>query len=398
MQVLQDLDLQDAINAEIWASSPILQAAISNAHPHAAADLLQAVLPGGPLPWVPDLVGRAWREPGSVFVVGSAYAPFVETYGSRSKTMSEREYRKSATPEAFLRTFVRDVVSGDASYYGPLIQLLGGAGVAPPQAVLLDLVRGSFVRLADFKGGDDAITAAPDLFREYMTAGWKWTWRRLCASGARDIVVLGQRAERGLLTMLGREGVTVRVAGGGERVSPDDNILAVASSRGLSVWLQDESWWEAVGQVDGRERCWRILPIVHPSRVNQHDARYARSSGLLRKMMIGGAPGRAQGLLQPARPAGRTVIARPKPPAAPERGRDSRAPNWVPSPGRMSQRDVMRRVWARFGPSEERVVAAYAAEERAGTAPRASNTRGESPEEYARRLLYDGFAKGWLKS
>jgi hypothetical protein len=57
----------------------------------------------------------------------------------------------------------------------------------------------------------------------------------------------------------------------------------------------------------------------------------------------------------------------------------------------------MRRVWAQFGPNEARVIAAYAAEERAGRAPRKLNTHGESPEEYARRLLYDGVTKNWLE-
>ncbi|MBK9366821.1 MAG: hypothetical protein IPN01_10945 [Deltaproteobacteria bacterium] len=62
----------------------------------------------------------------------------------------------------------------------------------------------------------------------------------------------------------------------------------------------------------------------------------------------------------------------------------------------MSQRDVMRALWAKYKPNEERVIAAYAAQERAGAAPRSSNTHDVSPEDYARRLFYDGRTKGWL--
>lgn len=380
--MLADLDVYDAINAEIWAKSLRAQAAVRDQYPAAAADLLQAVLPGGSLPWVPDLVGERWREAGSLFIVGSAYAPFVDAYGTRSRVMSEYAYRKAATAAAFQRAFVRDVVSGDRSYYGPLLKLVGSVGRSPRQAVFLDLVRGSFVRLANFEGGDQAIAAAPALFSAYMAAGWRWTWRRLCESRARDIAVLGRRAERGLLTMLGKEGVDVRVAPDGERASQDDNILANASARDVAGWLRDRTWWEAAARIDGREKRWRILTIVHPAWVNRYDPGYAGTARLLRRMLDGEPPS--------TRTAARS-------PTTPPREGGARLPNWMPSAGRASQRDVMRSVWARFGPDEARVVAAYAVEERAGTAPRASNTRGETAEEYARRLLYDGIAKGWLR-
>ena len=395
--MLDDLDLNDAINAEIWATSPRLQDTISRAHPRAAAGLLQAVMPGGPLPWVPDLVGRAWREAGSVFVVGSAYAPFVQPFAGRARAMTERDYRDAPTASAFLRSFVRDVVDGDASYYGPLRKLLQGAGLSPREAVLLDLVRGSFVALASHEGGDSAIQADPDVFCALMQAGWAWTWRRMCESRACDVVVLGQRAERGFLTMLAREGVSVRVARTGERLVPNDDILSNASARGVTAWLRDGTWWEGVGRVDGHERRWRVLPVVHPARANQHDPGYHKSARLLREMLGGAAPSAAAAA--PARAP--TSIATP--PRAPER-RAIRAPSGdvAPQPptqtsGQVTQRGVMRQVWARLGPDEARVIAVYAAEERAGRAPRESNTHGKSPEEYARLLLYNGLKIGWLK-
>ena len=414
--MLDDLDLNDAINAEIWATSPQLQATLSRAYPRAAAGLLQAVLPGGPLPWVPDLVGRAWREAGSVFVVGSAYAPFIEPIAGRARVMTERDCRSAPTASAFLRAFVRDVVSGDPNYYGPLRKLLSGAGLSPREAVLLDLVRGSFVELASREGGDNAIKAAPDVFCSYMEAGWAWTWRRMRESRACDVIVLGQRAERGFLTMLAREGVSVRVAQTGERLNPDEDILSKASARGVSAWLRDGMWWEGIGRVDGHERRWRVLPVVHPARANQHDPGYHKSAALLREMMRQSVPKAAAvaplkspvqappmvsapttaPIAAPTRaPERRVVNTSPPPPTKPSRDAEPRKPT---STARLlTQRDVMRQVWARLGPNHERVIAAYAAEERAGRAPRDSNIHGESPEVYARKLLNNGVTLGWLK-
>lgn len=63
---------------------------------------------------------------------------------------------------------------------------------------------------------------------------------------------------------------------------------------------------------------------------------------------------------------------------------------------RTTQRDVMRDLYRRCGGDHNRVIAAYAAAERAGNVRRASNVRGMEPEEYAERLYQDGIKKGWL--
>lgn len=62
-----------------------------------------------------------------------------------------------------------------------------------------------------------------------------------------------------------------------------------------------------------------------------------------------------------------------------------------------TQRNVMRSMWARWGPDEERVILEYAAAEERGDAPRKSNEHGHTAEQYARALLNDGLKKGWLK-
>jgi hypothetical protein len=45
---------------------------------------------------------------------------------------------------------------------------------------------------------------------------------------------------------------------------------------------------------------------------------------------------------------------------------------------------------------EEDIVREYPAAERRGEVPRDFNELDLSPEDYARRLLYDGLKKGWI--
>lgn len=60
------------------------------------------------------------------------------------------------------------------------------------------------------------------------------------------------------------------------------------------------------------------------------------------------------------------------------------------------QRDIMRQLWRKYAPDHARIIREYAVSEMAGLVPRASNPRNTSPIEYAKRLLADGLAKGWL--
>lgn len=63
---------------------------------------------------------------------------------------------------------------------------------------------------------------------------------------------------------------------------------------------------------------------------------------------------------------------------------------------RLSQRDVMRTIWARCAPDEERAIREYATAEHRGEVSRKQNASGRTSEQYARALLADGLAKGWL--
>lgn len=63
---------------------------------------------------------------------------------------------------------------------------------------------------------------------------------------------------------------------------------------------------------------------------------------------------------------------------------------------RVSQRDVMRAIWARCAPDEDRAIREYATAEHRGEVSRMQNASGLTSEQYARALLADGLAKGWL--
>jgi hypothetical protein len=60
------------------------------------------------------------------------------------------------------------------------------------------------------------------------------------------------------------------------------------------------------------------------------------------------------------------------------------------------QRDVMRRLYAEQRGDEERTIREYALAEQRGQVPRASNQYELDAARYARALLRDGMAKGWL--
>ena len=62
-----------------------------------------------------------------------------------------------------------------------------------------------------------------------------------------------------------------------------------------------------------------------------------------------------------------------------------------------SQREMLRLLFDRYGPDENKLIRAYAAAERRGEVKRTSNAHDFTPEEYATRLLADARQKGWIK-
>ena len=62
----------------------------------------------------------------------------------------------------------------------------------------------------------------------------------------------------------------------------------------------------------------------------------------------------------------------------------------------LTQRDVMRLLNVRHNGDEHAIVQEYVKAELDGKVRRHSDASGISPEDYAKRLLYDGIKKGWL--
>jgi hypothetical protein len=67
-----------------------------------------------------------------------------------------------------------------------------------------------------------------------------------------------------------------------------------------------------------------------------------------------------------------------------------------PEMPRVTQREVMLRIYHECAGDFDRTVEAYASAERRGQGERKRNRGYYTPEDYARALLRDGFAKGWL--
>jgi len=302
-----NLDAEDNINRSIWTSSRAAQRRLADAYPKSPAGLLQAELG---LPWVPDLAGSRWREPGSVFVVGSAYSPFIAGHAGRARSMQLVDYDSSVEPIEFQRRFVEAVVEGDTNYYGPLATLLEPVVDDGSQVVLLDLCRGCLIDRETGSGGDDAIALDPDFFLAVAEANWAWTSARLEASDADVIVVLGLRAEHVLLRLLHAHGFRMRVRGRPRHFEPSTSaITEYATGMYLGHWLDRETWWEV--EHPGWDRRWRLLPVYHPavSLDSRWDRGYSRTRRLLASMMGRPVPDddEVQGLHLSERPAGRTT-------------------------------------------------------------------------------------------
>lgn len=212
-------NLSDPINQEIWALSA-QRGALLVEHPEQASfGGLQDLIPGV-LPWVPDLVGRRCSEAECVVVVGSAYAPFVRPWATRSCAMDLSDCFFDRGLKHFQMKYLQNVVANDPAYYGPIADLLKGY-VPLENIVLMDLCRASFVRRdspTKVVSGDSVIRAASALYQSYVDAGGDWTWRRLGNSNIRLVIVLGNLAEKHLLAFLEFHGCKVAALGSPTRI------------------------------------------------------------------------------------------------------------------------------------------------------------------------------------
>ncbi len=203
-------DFEDTLNAEIWRESPARGARLAAANDRVSAGGWQDRWASPPLPWVPDLVGRQWRERGGVVVIGSAYAPFVGGSAARPAAMPLSSYASARSAAEFGSRFLASVMRPDASFYGGLRELLG-AIVEPERLVLTDLCRASFVeqRPDGIFGGDEVVRRHSTVYDQWVDAGSDWTLRRVRESGAKVIVLLGGLAWRTFQRVARLGGATV---------------------------------------------------------------------------------------------------------------------------------------------------------------------------------------------
>ena len=64
---------------------------------------------------------------------------------------------------------------------------------------------------------------------------------------------------------------------------------------------------------------------------------------------------------------------------------------------RMTQRDMMRKLFRRFDGDRSRIIEAYAEAERRGEVQRVHDSRDISADEYASLLFADGVQKSWIQ-
>jgi uracil-DNA glycosylase len=302
--------LVDKINAEMWTRSPQLQREIQppadlaqpgSVGPQQAMqepDAALAIDADTVLPWVPDIVGKEADGDRAVLVFGAAYAGFIHEYSSRDACLPLADYVEAAKRgdsggwAAFQRLFLDSVVTPDDTYYGKLASLLTSAGVSANRIVLSDLCPSSFVKRTSINNRRQDDSSQPGkgragVFCKYVehqtVAGW--TWRRITESRAERIIALGHIAEHGLLRLFSRHGATISCNGrqwNQDRQSEDlptgEWVDRYADEqKTLGHWLTPGRWWTI--SMQGRNL--RLLPVYHPSRVEQYDPDYSQTGDAL---------------------------------------------------------------------------------------------------------------------
>jgi hypothetical protein len=314
-----NFDFDDLVNKDIHDNSPFEQLAIQPMSALASPGSIgaqQAMLDdlNAPLPWVQDIVGTRSKEPGSIVVIGSAYAPFIQGISNRKTTLPLASY-VSLNSSDFQRNFLQFVVRPDADYYAKVSLLCRGT-VESSQMTVFDLCRASYAirgmrvgrsldrgaeftfksgkckTLEDKRVANENARRSREMFIRYVDSEKQreWTRRRFTDSQATNIMALGYRAEHGLLRFffdLGIRDIAPHRAPN-EKWAPDrgqeDRWLVNYARNSLETWLIRTDWWDIKGALGGQERTWRLLPVLHPSR-NVGDSTYERTRTVFSKMI-----------------------------------------------------------------------------------------------------------------
>jgi len=259
----------------------------------------QAMTGAGILPWIPDPVGRNWKDPDSILLCGSSYAGIFRPFSSRGRTMPVEAYASAVSLRSLQILFLNEIIALNGSaigdrYYGPIEQLCASLPDAS-RIALFDLCRASYVKRTFVNGREthksDAKTVEerPEIFARYMEAETPeaWLWRRLAGGNAVRVLALGTVAEHGLLRLFQRRGMAVYLGGLGPFTFSDADLLDTSGSwlkvhayarlrcgtkraeeilkdkANLAYWIRNRAWW-SIRRPGGGKEIWRLLPIYHP--------------------------------------------------------------------------------------------------------------------------------------
>ncbi len=312
----------DHLNEEIWSRSIGVQRRIQGPEEICEEGRFgsqQAMVDGQVvLPWPPDLLGFNWSKPGSLLIIGSAYAGFIREFSGRPASMLLCDYDEKLSWQGFQERFLRDVVAKDRVYYGGLATLL--ADVLPVKTIAtFDLCRASFVRRRRQGGkgdaqGDGVVRDGANVYWRYFEDPARaepsdWIWRRVVTSRASAVVVLGSIAEHGFLRLARRRCLSIEVAREGSvdistelnngkwvadyaldciQSTSNPEIPRLFKQQRMKYWLENGGRWYSVsGRVDHVERNGRVLPVYHPSVQNdpRFDPQYRLTIPVLRRML-----------------------------------------------------------------------------------------------------------------
>jgi hypothetical protein len=316
----QNLDLNDCLNQQIWAFQASClygqqpqsvgaqqgmlehmhgQVICNNPSSYPAARICshpvsQAnVPPCCCLPWVPDMVGKNWKEDEAILVFGSAYAGFIQNYSQAG--IKVLDYAGASSVADFQsRLFLPNVVNGmwgnNNGHYSKIASLLQGSGYKTPEKVLVgDLCRASFVKRQTGQSGtrsdkaDDAvINDNCALFTDYLIINNPWTSDRIKSSSARRIIALGSIAEHGLIRLFIQMGAQTIATNRGAIFNIQKYQQWMLSSKAqnwskkyatdgawapkvlnLGYWVNQNRPGFWIITLGNRE--WHLLPVYHPS-------------------------------------------------------------------------------------------------------------------------------------
>jgi hypothetical protein len=290
----------------------------------------QASRVAGPgfLPWLPDLVGKRWKERESILVCGAAYAGILPLFGGPGRfQISVEDYSAARTSASLQSLFLHRVVAPGPvhNYYRPIQDICSFFQDASRVAIF-DVCRASFTEFALddqnelFEFCDQkALEREEAEFAKYVECPSEQAWlrRRVEGGNALRIAALGSVAEHALIRLFARcDNLKLYLQDAGTNsLGPytyDKYALidkggswvhkyAYPSLRSkchrtpiedtnerlqnLQYWIDSGSWWSVrVSDNDKEVERWRLVPLYHPR--FQNSTTVTKSRALLEKAIL----------------------------------------------------------------------------------------------------------------